>query len=321
VIRKRSDRKPGQSLGSSSRDRKAGKYALLQGRRDRGSVLRSFRDKLKKWADGLSPTRKEVGAASRRISASVEPVRADSESRGTATLVLAVVGLIVSAVVMGALTMRLADQPAPGMKSVRHGPSASNAGAGPDDPWSRPGESAGRTPGEPPAPVTFYNDLTSQDEPVPPDCESPTPSPGSTPEPAPEQSKTRGKPAGEPNLKQASSPQRREGQVTRKATSKPTCPPAESSAARSAPPVPLPASGKKFTVQVGTFAHPSVAREWAGKWKERGYDVILKPVARPGSGVIYRLYLGSFEGEKEADELIRQLKAKEGVNAFRVSLI
>jgi cell division septation protein DedD len=83
-----------------------------------------------------------------------------------------------------------------------------------------------------------------------------------------------------------------------------------------------PASGPaRYTVQVGAFSHPSIAQEWATKWKSRGYDVLpLKPVARPNIGIIYRLYLGNFSSEKEADELVKHLKTKEGISAIRLTL-
>lgn len=75
-----------------------------------------------------------------------------------------------------------------------------------------------------------------------------------------------------------------------------------------------------YTVQVGAFSHPGIAQEWAAKWRARGYDVVLKPVARPKTGVIYRLYLGSFESEKTAEDLVRHLKSKEGISAFTLVL-
>jgi cell division septation protein DedD len=82
---------------------------------------------------------------------------------------------------------------------------------------------------------------------------------------------------------------------------------------------PQPATGPtRYTVQVGAFSHPSIAQEWAIKWKSRGYDVSMKPVARPNTGIIYRLYLGNFPSEKQADELVRHLKAKEGISALRL---
>jgi cell division septation protein DedD len=75
-----------------------------------------------------------------------------------------------------------------------------------------------------------------------------------------------------------------------------------------------------YTVQVGAFTHPGIAQEWAAKWKTRGYDVVLKPVARPKTGVIYRLYLGSFASEKTAEDLVKHLKSKEGISAFTLVL-
>jgi hypothetical protein len=85
--------------------------------------------------------------------------------------------------------------------------------------------------------------------------------------------------------------------------------------------LPEPEKGAKiFTVQVGAFTHPGIAQEWALKWKAKGYDVALKPVARPRTGVIYRLYLGNFSSEKKADELVKHLKSKEGISSFPVVL-
>ncbi len=78
-------------------------------------------------------------------------------------------------------------------------------------------------------------------------------------------------------------------------------------------------SSKGFIVQVGAFSHPRIAQEWASKWKAKGYKVTLKPVARPSSGIIYRLYLGDFESEKKADDFVKQLKAKEGISAMRLN--
>jgi len=78
---------------------------------------------------------------------------------------------------------------------------------------------------------------------------------------------------------------------------------------------------KRYAVQVGAFSTPAIARQWASVWKERGYDVSLKPVARPNAGVIYRLYLGSFSSEKQADQLVKRLTTREGINAFLVALL
>ncbi len=78
-------------------------------------------------------------------------------------------------------------------------------------------------------------------------------------------------------------------------------------------------TSKGFIVQVGAFSHPRIAQEWASKWKAKGYKATLKPVARPSSGIIYRLYLGDFESEKKADDFVKQLKAKEGISAMRLN--
>jgi cell division septation protein DedD len=90
-----------------------------------------------------------------------------------------------------------------------------------------------------------------------------------------------------------------------------------SSAPPSAETLPRPDGGAKiYMVQVGAFTHPRIAQQWALNWKSRGYDVLLKPVARPGTGVTYRLYLGRFESQKDADALVKRLKAKEGISAL-----
>jgi cell division septation protein DedD len=69
---------------------------------------------------------------------------------------------------------------------------------------------------------------------------------------------------------------------------------------------------------VGAFSDPAVAQQWAQKWKARGYNVSLRPVARPRTGIIYRLYLGKFSSQHEADELVQRLKHREGIAAFRL---
>jgi len=76
------------------------------------------------------------------------------------------------------------------------------------------------------------------------------------------------------------------------------------------------AGQKVYSVQVGVFSHPRIAKEWAEKWKSKGYPATLRPIARPSSGVQYRLFLGEFNSEKNADEFAKQLKAKEGVTGM-----
>ena len=75
-------------------------------------------------------------------------------------------------------------------------------------------------------------------------------------------------------------------------------------------------SPKRYTVQVGAFTNPQMAEEQALHWKSLGYKTLLRPAAMPKAGIVYRLYLGSFQSEREADNLVRDLKAK-GVSSFR----
>ena len=74
-------------------------------------------------------------------------------------------------------------------------------------------------------------------------------------------------------------------------------------------------SPKRYTVQVGAFTSPQMAEEQALHWKSLGYKTLLRPAAMPKAGIVYRLYLGSFQSEREADNLVRDLKAK-GVSSF-----
>ncbi len=77
---------------------------------------------------------------------------------------------------------------------------------------------------------------------------------------------------------------------------------------------------KTFSVQVGSFSNPAIAQEWARKWKAKGYEVILRPTARPETGVIYRLMLGAFPTEQSADEFSKQLKSKEGISGISLAV-
>lgn len=77
---------------------------------------------------------------------------------------------------------------------------------------------------------------------------------------------------------------------------------------------------KLYSVQVGVFSHPRIAKEWAEKWKSKGYQANLRPIARPSSGVQYRLFLGEFNSEKDAEEFAMRLKAKEGVTGMTLAV-
>ncbi len=73
-----------------------------------------------------------------------------------------------------------------------------------------------------------------------------------------------------------------------------------------------------YTVQVGAFSNPSLAQQWAKQWEDRGFKVTIKPVARPRTGVLYRLFLGEFNNKEDADSLVKRLKDNEGITALRL---
>jgi cell division septation protein DedD len=82
---------------------------------------------------------------------------------------------------------------------------------------------------------------------------------------------------------------------------------------------PDPVRGKRmYTVQVGAFSNPTLAQQWARQWEQRGFKVTIKPVARPGVGVLYRLLLGEFYNKEDADSLVERLKINEGISALRL---
>jgi cell division septation protein DedD len=77
-------------------------------------------------------------------------------------------------------------------------------------------------------------------------------------------------------------------------------------------------SRRIYTVQVGAFSNPGLAQQWAEQWEEKGFKVTIKPVARPGAGVLYRLFLGEFTNKRDADSLVARLKVNEGISALRL---
>ncbi|MEW6348757.1 MAG: SPOR domain-containing protein [Thermodesulfobacteriota bacterium] len=72
----------------------------------------------------------------------------------------------------------------------------------------------------------------------------------------------------------------------------------------------------RYTVQVGAYSNPSVAVQWAERWRKKGFDAVLKPVATSEGKVVYRLHVGAFHSCEQADQLVSRLKHK-GVAAVR----
>lgn len=222
-------------------------------------------------------------------------------------LVLGLVGAIALMIVLGLLNVRLIRDPSIAGKFF--GSSASSRNAAPDGVQAQgePGVSEAAVCPAPPE-VTFYRKLKAQEDKngwhdvarggADTDAEMDVP-----PEEQPK----------------ASAPQNKVAEHIATQDAKKRVPAAPVPSAQVS--LPKPQDGTKtYMVQVGAFAHPNVAQQWAGKWKSRGYDVVLKPAARPKTGVIYRLYLGSFSSEAEADKLVKRLKAKEGITAFRLTV-
>ncbi len=224
-------------------------------------------------------------------------------------LTLAVAASVIIMIVLGILNVKLIRDRSMAGKSF--GPSI------PSQPEPIPSEVSARVPyacnksaGDAPPEVTFYRQLTAQDE--------QRPMKGNVTEdlsPETEVGSTNADPKSAKAPKGAAKPGGHDQKQPKVSFDKPAGAPTQLYC------LPKADSGAKtYTVQVGAFTHPAIAQQWAEKWKLRGYDVSLKPVARPKSGVIYRLYLGNFSSEKKADELVKHLKAKEGISALRLVL-
>ena len=233
----------------------------------------------------------------------------DNRAPKNGRLTLAVAASVIIMIVLGILNVKLIRDRS--MTGKAFGPSV------PSQPEPLPSAVTARVPyacnkseGDAPPEVTFYRQLTVQDEQRPatgnitqePSSETETSPVQADPKTA-EVSKGHAKPAGH------------DRKQPKAGFDKPAGAPTQQNV------LPKAGSGAKtYTVQVGAFTHPAIAQQFAAKWKLRGYEVSLKPVARPKSGVIYRLYLGNFSSEKKADELVKHLKANEGISALRLVL-
>jgi cell division septation protein DedD len=233
----------------------------------------------------------------------------DNRAPKNGRLTLAVAASIIIMIVLGLLNVKLIRDRS--MTGKAFGPSI------PSQPEPLPSAATALVPyacnkseGDAPPEVTFYRQLTVQDE-KGPAKENATQELNSETESSPAQAD----PKTAETSKGPAKPVGHDRKQPRAGFDKPAGAPTPLYA------LPKAGSGAKiYTVQVGAFAHPSIAQQWATKWKLRGYEVSLKPVARPKSGVIYRLYLGNFSSEKKADELVKHLKANEGISALRLVL-
>lgn len=238
-----------------------------------------------------------------RTSPRARPAR-DYRGPKNGPLTLAVAGTIIAMIGLTIVNYRLISDPSIACKAFGSAQSSQEESVSASDAQSDTPASGPETCYVPPK-VTFYRQLTQADE---------------EPETVPDQE---GENVTETDVDPAIAQRTLETPSQKAKESNAVTPPSPSCrnrpGARDRSPLPKTRRGPKvFTVQVGAFTNPAIARQWALKWRARGYYVSLKPVARPRTGVIYRLYLGRFSSEKKADDLVQRLKHKEGISAFRL---
>ncbi len=250
--------------------------------------------------------RKAAHARSAPESKPVPPMTAHGEVRKNGRLFLAVVASFLLMIALGAANIRLIGNPAAAVRALGKAPVIKDREVNPYAPpvLSTDGEKVCYVPPQ----LTFYRKLATQDERDWPGKEARASDSSNSAHETHTQATGTGPPDVEPP------------KTSSRATES-TCPPHP--VEKAARPTALPTANtgeKRYTVQVGAFTHPGIARQWAARWKAKGYHVSLKPVARPSTGVIHRLYLGNFSSPRKADELVKRLKTKEGIDAFRLVL-
>lgn len=74
----------------------------------------------------------------------------------------------------------------------------------------------------------------------------------------------------------------------------------------------------KFSIQIGSYQKMSEATDRVDDWKQRGYPAYMMIADIPDRGRWYRVRIGSYATEAEAEEYKRQVKSKENVDAMVV---
>ena len=194
----------------------------------------------------------------------------DNRAPKNGRLTLAVAASVIIMIVLGILNVKLIRDRS--MTGKAFGPSI------PSQPEPLPSAVTARVPyacnkseGDAPPEVTFYRQLTAQDEqkPVTGDI---TQDPSSETEASPVQA--------DPKTAQASKgpvkPAGHDRKQPKAGFDKPAGAPTQQDVLPKAD-----FGAKTYTVQVGAFSHPAIAQQWAAKWKLRGYDVSLNPWQGP----------------------------------------
>lgn len=179
--------------------------------------------------------------------------------------------------------------------------------------------------GEPAAPLSFHEALTSAKP--PPDRLPPAPKGAAAPAPptAPGPSGTSGPVARLPELVPGAPPPAAPATVAEPAPPPKGAPPAAkpapgpakagTSAAKGPNAAPRPAPGKgTFTVQVGSTQDRFEAERIAARFSSRGARVVAGDV--PGKGRWYRVRIGTFETREAADRYLRDLERSTGSKGF-----
>ena len=71
---------------------------------------------------------------------------------------------------------------------------------------------------------------------------------------------------------------------------------------------PVPVLQKKFTIQVASFQEMTKAEKVSVGLKEKGYQPVISAKELPEKGTWYRVFVGDFDNEEAAKELLNTLK-------------
>ena len=77
-------------------------------------------------------------------------------------------------------------------------------------------------------------------------------------------------------------------------------------------------SKKRYRILVGTFSLPTIAEQRARTLETKGFHVELKPIAKPGKGVLYQIWSVKLSSETQAKALAQRLKSSEGIQKVKI---
>ena len=77
-------------------------------------------------------------------------------------------------------------------------------------------------------------------------------------------------------------------------------------------------SGARYSVQVGSYPQMSEAAQAVERWKKKGYPAFMMIADIPDRGRWYRVRLGGFKTREDATYYMKELQARENVEALVV---